>query len=200
MKGRWLWRGAALALALCMLAGCGSKGLARPDFPLTEAALTDAQERAGVPGDLMEEETHGGAEGQIIHTLRVDGGLPATGVMSAEIDGTRLLQVTSIQPVTTEPDPLVWEDWKPLFTFAALLYGGFDSEESLYQAVSGQEPTAPFSWEAQLEGGYCEVQYFYTGSNAGSRPQVTPIMRITLYPTPAAYQELMDKSSTPDQP
>lgn len=194
MRGRWLWRGAVLALALCMLTGCGSKGLDKPDFPLSEAALLDAQKRAGVPGELMEEETHSGMEGQILHTLRVDGALPATGVMSAEIDGTRMLQVTSIQPVTTDPAPLVWEDWKGLFTFAALLYGGFESEESIYQAVSGQEPAVPFSWEAQLEGGYCEVKYSYTGPT----PQVTPIMRITLYPTPEAYQKLMDKAGTPD--
>lgn len=196
MKGRWLWRGAVVALALCVLTGCGSKGLAGPDFPLTEAALLDAQERAGIPGELMEEETHSGREGQILHTIRVDGALPATGVMSAEIDGTRLLQVTSIQPVTAEPDPLAWEDWKPLFTFAALLYGGFDSEESIYEAVSGQEPTVPFSWGTQLEGGYCAVQYFHMGHTS----QVSPVMRITLYPTPAAYQELMEKYSTPGQP
>lgn len=172
---------------LCFTAACEKDVLPQPDFPLEEAVITSALKTAGLPGIISDSETESYAEGHIKYVVRSQTEAysdkispeeaqanPSSRVIIAGVDssiseGERTLSIIFDQKDV--PEQFAWEDWKKQIVFAALLYGGFEDEEDVYQAFAGKElPKSgnlkelpenerPLEWDAQLPGGYCQVFY-----------------------------------------
>ena len=94
---------------------------------------------------------------------------------------------------------IVWADWKPHMAFAALVWGGLDSEDEIYQAFCEKElPEGEhtYTWEAQLSGGYCTVSYSLRPSRtvydeAGFEvKEQSAHVRVGLYESRELYEEL----------
>ncbi len=155
----------ALALAALCLAGCGGKEtLAKPEFPLTDEAITAALAQAELEWVIDPEGTHPGEEGTVLHTLRAPDGTLRGGTLSSVVDGKRYLSMTlptnAADTDPAAPRPFTWADWEQALRLAALLYGGFEDAGELYDAFS-QEPAdlseGRMTWDKELSGVFCRV-------------------------------------------
>lgn len=209
---------------LCSLTGCGNEERFQTSFPLKEEELTEALEKVGLEGTISESESalsvQTKGQTQYVHyVLRRDAeqdydpedGPWVTDIMSADHKGKRMLYTTFAQRVPSAQ--LKWEDWKAQLVLAALLYGGFENEEALYQALLDQElpegrsSAAPdahppggygtvYTLDAQLPEGYCTVSYHLLSrttydENHFEAKQYTAALRVNLYESYALYQDLL---------
>lgn len=153
---------------LVLASGCQKKERFQTVFPLEADEVTRLLEQVGLPGEISEGETVSRQEGHISYVIRNaaqtygDSGnskMVANVVSLARKDG-RALSTIFDQSVAGEP--VVWADWERQIKLAALLYGGFEDEETLYQAcLEAELPTGTnsFRWETELSEGYCRVYY-----------------------------------------
>ncbi len=210
---------------LCSLTGCKNEQRFQTSFPLKEEELTEAMEKVGLEGMISESESELSLQTkgrtQYVHYVVRRGAEPqydpengpwVTGIMSAQHKGKRMLYTTFSQRVPSAQ--LAWEDWKPQLVLAALLYGGFENEEELYQALLGQElpegktSAAPdaqppggydtvFTSDAQLPGGYCTVSCHILSHTAYDENHFevtlyTATLRVNIYESCELYQELKE--------
>ncbi|MDE6994215.1 MAG: hypothetical protein K2P41_07285 [Lachnospiraceae bacterium] len=160
--------------ALCLMSACNKNVLPQADFPLDETAITAALETAGLTGEISESETTSAAEDHVLYVVRSTTETyaetisrkdaqdhPSSRVLVASaapaiIDGKRTLYTVFEQKDVS--NQFAWEDWKEQILFATLLYGGFQTEEEVYQTLCSQaipEAETPSVWDARLSGGYC---------------------------------------------
>ncbi|MDO4274031.1 MAG: hypothetical protein Q4D16_10195 [Eubacteriales bacterium] len=197
---------------LCLTVACGKHALPQNTFPLEDEVITDALEKTGLEGEISESETIANVEEQIMHVVRSkteiysdmifpveDYSDPTSkvivaGITSSVIEGRRLSLFFQQKDVS---DQLVWEDWKKQMVFAALLYGGFENEEEVYQAFNGKElpeGKEAFQWDAELPSAYCRVAYhsrIYYDEYGIKRLSPAATMRVNIYESKSLYQKLI---------
>jgi len=208
---------------LCSLTGCKDEKRFQTAFPLKEEALIEAMEKAGLEGVISESESEPSLQTkgrtQYVHyVVRRDAEQhydPETGpwftdVISADHKGKRMLYTTFAQRVPSAQ--LAWEEWKPQIVLAALLYGGFENGEELYQALLDKElpeakiSAAPnalppggydtvYTLDAQLPGGYCTVSCHILSRTVYDENHFevklhTATLRVNIYESCELYQEL----------
>lgn len=201
---------------LCFVSISKKDVLPQPSFPLDEEVIIAALEKSGLPGILSESETTSWFEGHKAHTVRSPSitysdiisteeakANPSTrllmaGISSAVIDGERAL--TTLFDQIDISDQMTWEDWKQHIVFAALLYGGFEDEEQVYQAFAGKEfPSSDenslFQWDAQLPQGYCTVSYHTTKATSRPLQKQHALLRVNIYESQALYQSLQKRNT-----
>ncbi|MDO4273198.1 MAG: hypothetical protein Q4D16_05990 [Eubacteriales bacterium] len=203
---------AGMVSLLCPITASAKDVLPQPAFPLEEDVITETLEKAGLPGEISKSETTSFTEGQMAYVVRdpietYDGSsnkLFIARINSAVYEGERVLFAAFDQKDVS--DQIEWEDWKPQMVLAALLYGGFEDEEEVYQAFLGKEiPYTtenpyevyenPFSWEVQLPEGYCTVSYSYRGQTIYDEDgfpvrKQSAIMEINIYESKELCQKL----------
>lgn len=193
-------------------------------FPLEEDTITEALEQIGLPWVISESDTQSWTEDQIVYMLRdpektyvageedPSGKVAYASIVSAITEGERVLNVTFLQdaipwrelpavhdelvPVKEEMPDFTWEDWKPQIELAALLYGGFESEEELYQAFAEQEiPESkdPLQWEAEFPGAYCRIVRSSFQSHTSSIPESYDV-RVMIYESKELYEKMLEES------
>lgn len=196
---------AAVALAaLCVLTGCQKKDtLPKPDLPLEDAVITDTLEQVDLNWVISEDETYSSMEGHICYTLRdPEKGYPGGGpdsrllygaVNTAVIDGERYLSMTLPPDAAANFDreearPFDWADWEKPLQLAARLYGGFEDENELFEALSKEEldpAEERFRWEEKLTGGYCRVGVVHS-----TYPFDRYTMFVTIYESKAMCEKM----------
>ncbi len=175
-----------LALVMLCLAGCGGKEtLAKPEFPLTDEAITAALAQAELDWVIDPEGTHSGKEGTVLHNLRAPDGTLRGGTLSGVVDGKRYLSMTlpiNAADADAAPRPFTWADCEQSLRLAALLYGGFEDAHALYDAFSGESADlaeGPVTWDKELSGVSCRVT---ARSLEGTRlPSGNVLLVISLY-------------------
>lgn len=183
--------------------------LPRPAFPLEDEVIIAALEKSGLPGRLSETETVSSGKGQRTHTVRSLTVTYSDMVSEEEADadpGTRLL-TACIRSVLTEGEralitifdqidisgQMEWEDWKQQLTFAALLYGGFESEEQVYRSFAGRELPAGENfcrWDAHLPAGYCIVTWHFFDESSNPKQKSHALMSVNIYESQPLYHRL----------
>lgn len=213
----YLFFTAGIFCMLCLITACKKDVLPQPAFPLKEEVITAAIEKTGLPGKISESETTSYGEGHILHVVRSLADTysdtvspeeaqanPGSRVLIAGIDsviteGERQLSIIFDQKEVSEA--FAWEDWKQQIVFTALLYGGFENEEDIYQAFYGKEfPEGEdsYQWDAQLPDAYCRVRYdsrkihtvFDEYGIPGKRQSGT--MRVKIYESQELWQKEQD--------
>lgn len=163
-----------VVMGLCLLSGCAEEeSRFQTTFPLDDETITAALKEAGLTGVISDSETYSTMKGNMMHTIRdpertyVSGGISVVVavVSSNELENGRVLFANFGQK-EVESREIDLEDWKQQLVFAALLYGGFEDEEALYQAFLEKDLQLPAEkdscgWEAELPEGYCRLTYFY---------------------------------------
>lgn len=189
---------------LCSLTGCKKDERFQTTFPLEKEVITATLEKAGLPGIISESETTSNTEGHILYVVRsptetyddTDNSVFLAGISSAKYEGERMLLTIFDQSVVS--DQIEWEDWKRQIVFATLLYGGFENEEDVHQALLEKElpdGQTSFKWDAQLSGGYCMVSYSsrshttYNEDGFAIRKQ-SAFLRVNIYESYELYQKL----------
>lgn len=175
-------------------------------FPLEEEAITDALEKAGLPGTISESETESYREGHISYVVRdqeetyegTDNSVLVASLGSATYEGERMLLTVFDQRVDSEQ--MEWEDWKRQIVCATLLYGGFENEEDVYQAFLEKElpdEEASCEWKVELPEGYCRVTYSHR-SNTSHNEDGFPVekqsatLRVNIYESCELYQKMLE--------
>ncbi|MDR1706191.1 MAG: hypothetical protein LBS19_16125 [Clostridiales bacterium] len=195
-------------ISLCFLSGCITDVAPRSNFPLNEAAIIAALEETGLPGSILEEETHYGDLGNISYVIRnPEAAFPVTvypesartdledklviaAVNSAVFEGEQFLSVIYVR--RNAPDTFAWEDWKQHIVFATLLNGGYEDEEDIYRAFLDKErpdDNSSFTVDAQLTGRYC-----VTNCNPPSDSHsIDTSMVVSIFESQEAYQNIQDR-------
>ncbi len=173
----------ALTLAALCLAGCGGKEtLAKPEFPLTDDAITAALTQAELDWVIDPEGTHPGKEGTVLHNLRAPDGMLRGGTLSGVVDGKRYLSMTLPAKAAGTDPAFTWADWEQSLRLAALLYGGFEDAGELYDAFSGEPADLSegrVTWDKELSGVSCRVTVrFYENSRL---PSGNVLLVVSLY-------------------
>lgn len=190
-----------LFLSLWNLSGCQQE---KDKFILTEEKITEALASSGLSGTISETETTSYAEGHIQYTIRdsaqtceiSENSRFIASAASANQHGGRILYTTFDQPVSQKQ--IVWEDWKPQILFAALLYGGFEDPEEVYQAFLGKtisEDAAAAQWSAPLFNGYCVISYSLRNNSTYDEEGFQVVsqsacLRVNIYESQALYQKI----------
>ena len=155
-------------IGILLVCGCQKNERVQTAYRLEPDEITSLLEQVGLPGEISGEETASYREGHISYVIRDpaetygDGGnskMVANVASFSSKDGRALLTVFN-QNVSEEP--IVWADWERQIKLAALLYGDFEDEESLYKAcIEAELPTDTnsFQWKTELPEGYCCVSY-----------------------------------------
>ena len=213
---RWICAFLALGI-MCTAAGCRDTGLARPEFPLDEDAVTTALIEAGLPGIIAKSETRAETNGSTSYTLRDPADDNRTNILisSSRSRGKRYLQVVYRAPAVSQQPAFEWEDWKRQLIFAALLSGGFSDREALYSSFSAQKlpdevytedekrtamVAESFAWDAELQGGYCIVSYRLNNAriiNAFPHAKVleySPMLIISVYESKAYFEKIQKEA------
>ena len=209
---------ACVLCLLCSLAGCKDAGSSQPVSLLEAEALTEALETAGLAGTISESESqpsmqtrgqtkyvHYVVRGESEQPDNPEKGLPLIAdITSADYKGKPMLYTTFSQHKTSEF--LAWEDWKQQIVFAALLYGGFENEESVYQAFLDKEfpdGSTVLVQEVQLPEGYCRASFSSHSSkhydeNGFEVREYTGFLRVQIFESYEMYQDLQasQKNST----
>ena len=199
-----------ILVLLCLLPGCQKGGGSAVPLP-EEAAVLDALEKSGLPGTIHESEsqispqTEGGARyvryviwEEIESSEDVETGWLVANLTSADYKGRRVMDTLFFEQSAASKQ-IAWADWKPHMAFAALVWGGLDSEDEIYQAFCEKElPEGEhtYTWEAQLSGGYRTVSYSLRPSRtvydeAGFEvKEQSAHVRVSLYESRELYEEL----------
>ena len=201
MKGRISLSLAGCALLmLCLLNGCHKDERFKTTFPLEESAIVSALEESGLAGKISASETDPYSDRHTIYVVRSetetydDAGTPVmvASASSAATDDGRILW-TIFDRLHTEQ--FSWEDWKQQIIFATLLYGGFETEDAVYQAFCTKEiPDSPaYVWDARLPEGYCRISYLPRSHKAYDEngfeiQKQSAILRVNIYESYALYQ------------
>ena len=162
-----------ILVLLCLLPGCQKGGGSAVPLP-EEAAVLDALEKSGLPGTIHESESQipPQTEGSARYVRYViweetessedaETGWLVANLTSADYKGRRVMDTLFFEQ-SAASEQIVWADWKAHMAFAALVWGGFDGEDEIYQAFCEKElpeGKRTYTWEAQLSGGYCTVSY-----------------------------------------
>ncbi|MBS6396606.1 MAG: hypothetical protein KH452_05590 [Clostridiales bacterium] len=208
---KWIFVFPALGVLgmLCVASVRKKDVLPQPDFPLEEEVITAALEKTGLPGLLSESETTFSAEGQRRHVVRSPSVTYSDMITPEESDAdprTRLL-VAAVSSTTfggervlstvfdqiDVSDQMAWEDWKQQIVFATLLYGGFEDEEQVYQALVCEEfpyGENSFGWEVQLPGGYCTVTCRTTEETSRPEGKKRASLGVNIFESEELYQRL----------
>jgi hypothetical protein len=201
-------------IVLCLFTSCITEVLPKPAFPLEKEVIASALLKSNLPGIISESETIHGAAGNIIYVVRnpyiavpyaesekeagttPDCGLIISGISSAVIEGERYLSASFTQG--NAPDKFAWSNWKRHIVFAALLYGGFENEEEIYNAFKDKEfPEGEyfFAWDAEIQGRYiivnCQSRN-YLDSFGVPKQREHVIMRVVVYESYELYQKIQD--------
>ena len=193
------------ALAIfCILTGCQKSREFQTVFPLDAATVNKTLTKAGLPGNVREDETYSQQEGHVSYTIRrapehpdePEDGVFVASVSSVQLTDGRLLYTTFVQH--RDSDQFQWADWKQQIVFAAMLYGGFADEEAVYQALSEQGDPADgeYRWEAELPEGYCRVSYGAKDNKTYDADgfevhTYTATLRVDVFETRALYESLI---------
>ena len=193
------------ALAIfCILTGCQKSQEFQTVFPLDAATVNETLTKAGLPGNVREDETYSQQEGHVSYTIRrapehpdkPEDGVFVASVSSVQLTDGRLLYTTFVQH--RDSDQFQWADWKQQIVFAAMLYGGFADEEAVYQALSEQGDPADgeYRWEAELPEGYCRVSYGAKENKTYDEDgfevhTYTATLRVDVFETRALYESLI---------
>lgn len=195
---------------LCSVTSCKRSEKFQTAFPLDEVVVTDTLEQAGLPGTISDSEsetslqtkkdihyTHYVVRDETEHYDNTETGMFVTDILSADYKGKRMLYMTFDQRIAS--NQIEWENWKAYIVFAALLYGGFENEEDIYQAFLGKElpeGKTAFQWDAQLPEGYCTVSYHLRSGHTiydkdgFARKKRSAFLRVNIYESYDLYQEL----------
>ena len=193
------------ALAIfCILTGCQKSREFQTVFPLDAATVNETLTKAGLPGNVREDETYSQQEGHVSYTIRrapehpdePEDGVFVASVSSVQLTDGRLLYTTFVQH--RDSDQFQWADWKQQIVFAAMLYGGFADEEAVYQALSEQGDPADgeYRWEAELPEGCCRVSYGAKDNKTYDEDgfevhTYTATLRVDVFETRALYESLI---------
>lgn len=203
---------------LCFLVGCQESGLGKPDFPLEEADIVTALERANLSGAISNDKTQVLSQEHILYVLDSDEQkLPVMLISSSFIQNKRALSLTFIAPSVSQGVTFEWEDWKQQLVFATLLYGGFADEEEVYQEFSEQKISVGkvelneewpmetlaerYEWDAEFPAGYCRVSYELVNSTIEnsiegedlSIVEQSPRLTVSIYETKDHYNEQLQR-------
>ena len=121
-----------LPLLFGLCCACAPKSLPVPDYPLDSATVEAALEQAGLPWVAGEPQSW--TEGQTAIELRDGQGNLMAVLSSVAIEQQRGLALTI--PVSTEQAQDAQRQWEGLFAMAAVLWGGFESADALYEDFS----------------------------------------------------------------
>lgn len=159
---------AVLALVLLLSACQKQEVLPRPEFPLSEEAVTAAVTAQGLDWTVNWNEPERQTDIKTVYgLLQPESGQEFNTVFitSAQTEELgRYLSTTLVIPRTQLQwpleDPHNWEEWKDLLILSARLYGGFEDEEEIFQACAKEELPLDMTnlWEGSLTGGYCRVK------------------------------------------
>ena len=193
------------ALAIfCILTGCQKSREFQTVFPLDAATVNETLTKAGLPGNVREDETYSQQEGHVSYTIRraperphePENGVFVASVSSVQLTDGRLLYTTFVQH--RDSDQFQWADWKQQIVFAAMLYGGFADEEAVYRALSEQGDPADgeYRWEAELPEGCCRVSYGAKDNKTYDEDgfevhTYTATLRVDVFETRALYESLI---------
>lgn len=140
--------------------------LPRPEFPLSEAALTAALEETGLAWSIEQADTFtSAADISISYSLnRPESGKDYNTFFVNSFDSEeygRRLQIFFVEPQnrlwTYETvNDARWEDWRDTLVLVARLYGGFEDAEEIYRTCSAVElpKDNQILWQGALTGGY----------------------------------------------
>lgn len=202
-------RGFFIALALFLalsMAACGKKTAAarfRTVYPLQQETVSAALERAGLEGVFSDEAVPDAEDERpwehkqyvIRSETQTDagGGRLMVASIAAGSYGDERVLLTVFDQCGAAPQ-IVWEDWKAQLVFAALLYGGFESEEDVYQAFL-EKDTGETHWEAELPGGYCRAAYYCRSQSRDDENGVeaqdrSAFLSVSIYESRALYDAL----------
>lgn len=203
--------GTLLALLGCQSAGSTQTGLPQPPFPLEEEVVLATVEQLGLGLVLSEEETQSYTEGHIHYVFRhptetyTKGGAKLmTAFVNSAMDGEKRFMQTHFEvPRTSEKPVFSWETWKQQLVLTTLLYGGFASEETLYEALSQQAlpevvdtsvsgmHSEVMVWEGlELPGGYCTISCKTSEYTYADTPQKWgATLNVHLYESKAHFEK-----------
>lgn len=194
---------------LLLVSGCQMSKHVQTAYPLEEDELTRLLEQVGLPGTISEDETVSRQEGHISYVIRNpaetygnsgNNKLVANVTSLVRKDG-RVLSTIFHQSVAGEP--IVWADWERQIKLAALLYGGFEDEGTLYKACTEAElptDTTSFRWETDFpEGYYCVVYRSHKNKAYDERSFEVVTCSATLWVDIYESRELYDKMKADSQ-
>lgn len=189
----------------CFLSGCRPRDETQTERERINAAL----DRAGLSGAISESESYpqnGGTRHQHVirsETETYEGAdtpkFVADVVFAEDGDGQFLLTVFHQSGVWEDSSRRIsWADWKKQFVFAALLQGGFEQEEEIYQTFCDMEMLDgmdPVGLGAELSNGrYCTAvsscmsQKAYDDRGFEVR-RYSATLRINIYASYEQYQK-----------
>ncbi len=147
-----------VASVMCM--ACAKEKAALPvnEFPASAEAIKGALESSELDWVIALEEDWG--QGQYVYTLDDNEGKQVAFVLTGALESRKLMDISFSLGNSQNVRRSYEEDWEKVFKFASYLFGGFDSENQLYDGFmkdynNGDES---FKWQEEVNGLFCTVK------------------------------------------